>query len=200
MKYLIVIFIWAGFAFSHSLLIDLRFSNWAGRVMGRYYPYYRLIYNLLSLTLFIALLKYSKSLDTELVVKFVNPWTILQYILLLGSGLVIIWAFLSYDALEFIGIRQIIEFGENENTSPKTITYKGLLGVVRHPMYLATIVFMWSLNSTRVDILVHLILTIYLLIGIKLEERKLIKQFGLAYIEYQKKVPALIPFIKGRLY
>lgn len=197
MKYLIVILIWAGFGFIHSLLIDLRFSNWASRVMGRYYAYYRLIYNLLSLTLFITLLKYSRSLDTELVIKFVPPWTILQYILLIASGLMIIWAFLSYDTLEFIGIRQITGGGaRKENTSPKTITNKGLLGVVRHPMYLATIVFMWSLNSTRVDILVHLVLTIYILIGIKLEERKLIKQFGLSYIDYQREVPALIPFTK----
>lgn len=197
MKYLIVILIWAGFGFIHSLMIDFRFSNWVSRVMGRYYAYYRLIYNLLSLALFIILLKYSRSLDTELVIKFVPPWTILQYILLVASGLMIIWAFLSYDTLEFMGIRQITGSGaRTENTSPKSITYKGLLGVVRHPMYLATIVFMWSLNSTRVDILVHLVLTIYILIGIKLEERKLIKQFGLSYIDYQRKVPALIPFTK----
>jgi len=117
--------------------------------------------------------------------------------LLIAAGLMIIWAFLSYDTLEFIGIRQITGVGARmKDTSSKTITYKGLLGVVRHPMYLATIIFMWSLNSTRVDILVHLVLTLYILIGIKLEKRKLIKQFGLSYIDYQKKVPALIPFTK----
>ena len=197
MKYLIVIFIWIGFAFFHSLLIDLRFSDWASRVMGRFFAYYRLMYNLLALILFIALLKYSGSLDTQLVIKFVPPWTILQYILMIASGLIIIWAFLSYDTLEFIGIRQIVGSGvKTENTSPKTITNKGLLGIVRHPMYLGTLVFMWSLNSTRVDILVHFILTIYILIGIKLEERKLVKQFGLSYINYQREVPALIPFPK----
>ena len=195
LKYLIVILIWAGFAFIHSLLIDQRFSNWAKQVMGRYFSYYRLLYNFLSLTLFISLLKYSKSLDTELVIEFQPPWTILQYFLLIGSAFIILWAFLSYDTLEFIGIRQIKDEG-NKGHSSVTITNRGLLGVVRHPMYLATIIFMWSLNSTRVDIVVHLILTIYILIGIKLEERKLINQFGSTYIEYQKKVPALIPFAK----
>ena len=128
MKYLIVILIWSGFAFIHSVLIDLRFSNWASRVMGRYYAYYRLIYNLISLTFFITLLKYSRSLDTELVIKFVPPWAILQYILLIASGLTIIWAFLSYDTLEFIGIRQITGGGaRKENTSPKTLRLKHLL-------------------------------------------------------------------------
>lgn len=196
LNYLIVILIWIGFALIHSILIDLRFSNWASRVMGRYYAYYRFLYNILSLTLFITLLKYSRSLDNEVVIKFTPPWTILQSILLIGSGFMIIWALLSYDILEFVGIRQIREYGKKDDTPSITINTKGLLGMVRHPIYLATLVFMWSLNSTRVDILVHLVLTLYILIGIKLEERKLIKQFGLTYIEYQKKVPALIPFTK----
>ena len=132
-----------------------------------------------------------------MVIKFLPPWTILQQILLIGSGLVIVWAFLSYDFLKFMGIRQILGLWEKENfTQPKTITKKGLLGIVRHPMYLSIIVFMWSLNSTWVDILAHSVLTIYILIGIRLEERKLINELGSAYIKYQKDVPSLIPFSK----
>lgn len=197
MKYLIVALMWIGFGLIHSLLIDLRFSNWAKRVMGRYFAFYRLGYNLLSLFLFSVMIYFTKTVDSELIYEFNPPWTILQLVLLVGSGVVIIWAFLSYDALEFVGIRQLINFGKRKDVYyPKTITKKGLLGVVRHPMYFASIVFIWSLNSTRTDIITHLILTIYILIGIKLEERKLVKEFGSMYIEYQKEVPALIPFTK----
>ena len=71
-----------------------------------------------------------------------------------------------------------------------------LLGIVRHPLYLSTIVFMWSLNSTWADILAHVVLTLYILIGIRLEERKLVIQLGSEYTEYQKDVPSLIPFTK----
>lgn len=197
MKYLIVALLWAGYGAIHSLLISSQFSKWVAKVMRKYFAFYRLAYNLLSLILLIVLLNYSKSLGTELVIKFLPPWIILQQVLLIGSGVVIVWAFLSYDFLEFMGIRQILEFWEKEaSTHPKTITKKGLLGIVRHPMYLATIVFMWSLNSTWVDILVHFVLTIYILIGIRLEERKLVRQLGSGYIEYQNDVPALIPFTK----
>ena len=197
MKYLIVALIWTGFGVIHSILIDLRLSNWAKRVMGKYFAFYRLGYNLLSIVLFSLSLYITKTLDSELIIKFVPPWTILQQVLLIGSGVVIIWAFLSYDALEFVGIRQVMNFGDKKNFAyPKTITKKGLLGIVRHPIYLATIVFIWSLNSTRVDIIAHFVLTIYILIGIRLEERKLVKEFGSAYTQYQKEVPALIPFTK----
>jgi len=197
LKYLIVAFMWTGYGAIHSLLISLQFSKWIAKVMGQYYAFYRLAYNLFSIMLLIVLLKYSNTLGTELVIEFLPPWIILQQVLLIGSGVVIVWAFLSYDSLEFMGIRQILEFRGNMNfTHSKTITKKGLLGIVRHPMYLATIVFMWSLNSTWVDILVHFVLTLYIFIGIRLEERKLVKQLGSAYIEYQNDVPSLIPFTK----
>ena len=39
-------------------------------------------------------------------------------------------------------------------------------------------------------------ITIYILVGIIFEERKLVKQYGTVYIEYRKVVPALIPFAK----
>ncbi len=200
MKYLIVVLMWVGFGLIHSILIDLRFSNWAKQVMGRYFAFYRLGYNLLSLVLFSVLLYIAKTLDSELILKFVPPWAILQQVLLVGSGVVIIWAFLSYDVLEFVGIRQLMDFGKKKDFCySKTITKKGLLGIVRHPIYFATLVFIWSLNSTRVDIVTHLVLTIYILLGIRLEESKLVKEFGFAYTQYQKEVPALIPFTKKRI-
>lgn len=197
MKYLIIVLIWTGFGVVHSALISLKFTNWAKRVIVKYFAFYRLGYNLLSIVLFIILFSITKTLDSELVINFIPPSTILQRLLLITSGVMMIWAFLSYDVLEFAGIRQIINIGNKRGSAqPQIITKNGLLGIVRHPMYLATIVFMWSLDSTRVDVLVHLILTIYIIIGIRLEERKLIRKFGSAYIEYQRDVPALIPFIK----
>ena len=76
------------------------------------------------------------------------------------------------------------------------IKQKGLLGVVRHPMYLALIIYLWMQTFRVVDIIVNIILTIYVIIGTILEEKKLILEFGEAYKQYQKKVPMLIPFTK----
>lgn len=200
LKYLIVALMWSMFGIIHSFLISFRFSNWANRIMGRYFSFYRLLYNLFSLTLFVIILSFTRNLDSKLAIQFSFPWRIIQSLFLLASSVVLIWAFLSYDSLEFIGVRQIIDHSKkNDVAHPKTITKKGLLGIVRHPMYLATILFMWSLDSTRVDVLTHIVLTLYILVGIILEERKLVKQFGSEYIEYQKVVPALIPFPKKKI-
>ncbi len=39
-------------------------------------------------------------------------------------------------------------------------------------------------------------ITAYMLIGSWFEEQKLLRQFGEAYAEYQKKTPAFIPRLK----
>jgi protein-S-isoprenylcysteine O-methyltransferase Ste14 len=45
-------------------------------------------------------------------------------------------------------------------------------------------------------IIVNIVLTIYIIMGTILEERKLVSEFGDAYVKYQQEVPMLIPFIK----
>jgi len=49
-----------------------------------------------------------------------------------------------------------------------------------------------------VDIVVNIILTVYVIIGSILEEKKLILEFGDAYKKYQDDVPMLIPFTKRK--
>jgi len=37
-------------------------------------------------------------------------------------------------------------------------------------------------------------MTLYILVGVWLEERDLLRRFGAAYVEYRQRVPALIPW------
>ena len=68
---------------------------------------------------------------------------------------------------------------------------------VRHPLYLGTFITIWAgfLLLPLISLLIsNAIITIYTLIGIELEEKKLILEFGEDYREYQNRVPRLIPF------
>jgi len=49
------------------------------------------------------------------------------------------------------------------------------------------------------DIVVNIVLTVYIIIGTILEEKKLVLEYGETYIQYQKEVPMLIPFIKAKV-
>ena len=63
-------------------------------------------------------------------------------------------------------------------------------------MYLCLIIYLWSQTFRLIDIVVNSILTVYVLIGTILEEKKLVLEFGDYYIKYQQEVPMLIPFTK----
>ncbi len=117
-------------------------------------------------------------------------------VLLLGSA---VWLFFlggrHYDALQFLGIKQI-----QEGTSNKVLTdtgeldTSGILGITRHPWYLAAILFIWARQLDVSAILVNIILTAYLIVGTYLEEKKLIGEFGEQYMTYQDRVSMLLPY------
>ena len=69
---------------------------------------------------------------------------------------------------------------------------------VRHPLYFATIVVilgLFLLMPTQKMLLTLGIAYSYILIGYRLEERKLVAIFGAEYLAYQLRVKALIPYL-----
>ena len=72
----------------------------------------------------------------------------------------------------------------------------GIHKIVRHPLYAGTFMFIWGLLIALpyLSLLIaDVIITVYTLIGLKLEEKKLEKEYGAAYKLYKQKVPMLIP-------
>jgi protein-S-isoprenylcysteine O-methyltransferase Ste14 len=113
-------------------------------------------------------------------------------------GLAVLLFFLGgshYDARQFLGIKQIREGTlNNVITNTGELSTSGVLGITRHPWYLASILFIWARQLDVSAILVNIILTSYLIVGTYLEEKKLIGEFGEKYLAYQKKVSMLIPY------
>ncbi|NWF89440.1 MAG: protein-S-isoprenylcysteine methyltransferase [Ignavibacteriaceae bacterium] len=200
MEYLIICSLWIAYCAFHSFLISIKFTNIVSRVLKNYYAFYRLFYIIISLVLLIPLIQYSDSLSGKILVEYSSPWSAVRIVLMYGSLLLFFWAFFfDYDALSFFGIRQIMNFGKTSVVNASdTIKKKGLLGIIRHPMYLALIVYLWTQTFQLKDILINTILTAYVIIGTYLEERKLVLEFGDAYVKYQHEVPMLIPFIKPK--
>jgi methanethiol S-methyltransferase len=198
MKYLLIALLWIAYCALHSYLISTGFTNLMSRLLKKYYAFYRLFYVLISLFLLIPLLNYTGQLDNKVIINYGPYIDFLRYLLISGSLLMFFWAFFfDYDSLSFFGIRQIIHMGSNNKTNPPgEIKSKGLLGIMRHPMYLALIIYLWCQTHKLADILVNIILTGYVIIGTLLEEKKLVLEFGESYIKYQKEVPMLIPFTK----
>jgi protein-S-isoprenylcysteine O-methyltransferase Ste14 len=80
---------------------------------------------------------------------------------------------------------------------PEKLVVSGLNRYVRHPLYFATLLLLLGYflrQPDRSHAITAALGLAYLLIGTRLEERKLVATFGQAYRDYQQKVPMLIPF------
>ena len=198
MKYIILSLVWAGYCALHSFLISIRFTNVLTRLLKNYYAFYRLFYVLFSFVLLVLVINYTSKVDNEIIITYAPPWSIIRYALMWGALLMFFWAFFfNYDSLSFFGIRQILHLGKVKNINPSEgLKKNGLLGITRHPMYLALIIYLLCQNFRMADIVVNIVLIIYVIIGTKLEEKKLVLEFGDTYIKYQQEVPMLIPFTK----
>lgn len=200
MEYMFAVSLWIGYCALHSYLISIGFTNLMIRVLRNYYAFYRLSYNLISLVLLIPLIKYTGQADTRIIITYEYPLSIVRYALIAGSLAMFLYAFFfNYDSLSFFGIRQIINFKKTKHLDSSTdIRRNGLLGIIRHPMYLALTIFLWCQSFRMMDIMINVVLTMYIVIGTKLEEKKLVLEYGDTYIKYQQEVPMLIPFTKTR--
>lgn len=201
MKYLFIALVWTGYCSLHSYLISIRFTTLMTRLLKDYYAFYRLAYVVISFVLLVPLVKFTTQLNDPVIVTYGFPLSIVRYVLISGSLLMFFWAFFfDYDSASFFGIRQILNFGRIKKKDPsEIIKKKGLLGIIRHPMYFALIIYLWCQTFRLSDIVVNTVLTLYIFIGTRLEENKLLMEFGDPYIKYQHEVPMIIPFIKRRV-
>lgn len=200
MKYILIGLGWTGYCALHSYLISIGFTNRMTRWLKKYYAFYRIFYVLLSLVLLIPLINYTAQSDSEIIITYGQPWNIVRVLVLCGSLAIFFWAFfISYDSLAFWGIRPIIKFWKIKTTDPSDeINKNGLLGIIRHPMYFALIIYLWCQTYKISDLVVNTVLTIYIFIGTILEEKKLVLKFGETYIKYQQEVPMVIPFTRRK--
>ena len=143
MEYLLIALMWAGYCLLHSFLISIRFTDLMTRLLKNYYAFYRIFYVFISLILLIPLISYTAQLDNNVIIIYGLPLNIVRYVLISGSLLIFFWAFFfNYDSLSFLGIRQILNFRKINKTNPsEEIKKSGLLGIIRHPMYLALIIY-----------------------------------------------------------
>jgi methanethiol S-methyltransferase len=199
-KYLIIVLLWTGYCTLHSYLISIRVTNTMKHQLGKYYAFYRLFYVFISTVLLIPIFSYVSQTDQHVIITYGPILNFSRYVLISGSFFVFFWAFfIDYDFLSFVGIRQILNLGKNGKTIHSIeLKRKGLLGIIRHPMYLAAIILLWCMTFKVSDIVANIVLTIYFIIGTMLEEKKLVLEFGDCYIKYQQEVPMLIPFTKSK--
>ena len=178
----------------HSLLASIGVKNFLRRLLGdRFMKFYRLLYNVFAVVSITPVVYLMISLPDETLYQIPTPW---NYFMLTGQGLSVLFLFvavLQTDLLSFAGLRQLVQ----EEKAGNLVT-SGLYRSVRHPLYTFSLLILWLSPSMSMNsFIVYAALTVYILIGIAFEERKLLREFGQAYAEYRSSTPMLIPGLRN---
>lgn len=175
----------------HSLLAARGCKAWIARRWPQLMPRYRLLYNVLALLLLIPLGWLLWQWPGELVWQ--RP-TLLRW---LGDGVALVallgfaHSLSSYDLSRFSGTRQWRQAQLDVDADQLQIGFWHRF--VRHPWYSFGLVIIWTRDMNAAQLLLYTLVSLYLVVGSRLEEKKLVAQFGERYRRYAKRVPGLVP-------
>ncbi len=184
--------VWGGYFLLHSLLASLRVKRWvAGRWPDRM-PLYRLFFNAAATLLLIPPLWLTFSLRGPYYWQWSGGWWWLANGLALAAVLGVFWSLRHYDSGEFLGTRQWRR-GERSVEDQERFHVSDLHRFVRHPWYSLSLVMVWTRDMDLSFLVSAILITLYFVVGSRLEERKLITYHGETYRRYRRRVPGLIP-------
>jgi protein-S-isoprenylcysteine O-methyltransferase Ste14 len=191
-SFFIILLAFALYGLVHSWLASMRFKQWLRGKLGEPWVqrYYRLVFNILGTVTLLPILWLAAVLPDRLVYVIPYPWRWLSYA---GQvlGIWILWASLRQTGtMDFLGLRQIVQ---PEAKAP-ALTVGGMYARMRHPLYTGSMLALWLLPQITSNLLaLNLGISLYFWIGAIFEERKLARQFGQAYKDYQARTPMFVP-------
>jgi methanethiol S-methyltransferase len=190
---LLLSFAWLLYGAIHSLMAGNLCKNLIVKILDKNAHFYRLIYNI------IAFLSLIPVLYLQFSTEIVSLWQVSNHQQIIGKFICIFGAIIIATALEGYDLAEFSGIGFKKKNEEKILKTNGLLEYVRHPIYFGILLLIWGLfisdASTR-SLAGAIAVTIYLLVGIYFEEKKLVSVFGEKYQKYQKQTPMLVPFLK----
>jgi protein-S-isoprenylcysteine O-methyltransferase Ste14 len=186
--------VWAAWGALHSGMISIAAHRWVERRARWLAAYYRIAFNAVSIAAIIPVIAYELSPRGRPVFGWPGAWVIGKYAMWLAAATLFVLGAMQYDLLRVAGLRQVLEKGSADSSSIcRGLCKDGVLGFVRHPWYAAAILILWARNLDSVWLVTSSVLTVYVIVGTILEERKLVLEFGDEYRLYQREVSMLFP-------
>jgi len=185
--------LWAAYCGLHSLLATFAVKRLVSRVVPALAGWYRAAYSLFALLTLIPLLGLMERLGGEPI--WLTP-SALKWTLLPLAGLVIAWSLRDYPVGEFLGLRPApLEVPGEAGAGGPGVAF--VLGVphrfVRHPWYASALAVIWVRDMDQAQLVSAACWSLYILVGLRLEEARLEALIGEPYRLYRERVPALVP-------
>jgi protein-S-isoprenylcysteine O-methyltransferase Ste14 len=111
------------------------------------------------------------------------------------SGAGMLWVMPKGAAGALLGYHAAVAHLRSRADSPIPLFTEGAYRWVRHPLYLLTLAMLWASPRLTADRLVlDVLFTLWVVLGIRWEERDLLHGYGEAYAQYRRQVPMLLPW------
>ncbi len=177
--------LWITYAALHSLLA----ANATKAAVARYWPglakYYRLAFNGLAVLLLAPPLALLYGRDWTPLWSWPGAWAWLSHAAALLAVLGFWHSSRHYNMADFLGFKA--------STAASALCISPWHRHVRHPWYALALLLIWTRPMDSGFLLTAALLTLYFVVGSRLEERKLAELYGAAYRDYCARVPGLVP-------
>ncbi|GAB4570246.1 MAG: isoprenylcysteine carboxylmethyltransferase family protein [Anaerolineae bacterium] len=186
----------------HSLLAARPLKNRIRNIIGerRFEGFYRLAYNVIAALTFVPVALVMLLMPSRVLWEIPMPWAFGAMLLQVVGVVGLVAAVLQADPLRFAGIKQAIAYfnGDPLPLPPEPLQTSGFYGLVRHPLYFFSLLFLWP-TPVMTDAYLSFAFgaTLYFIVGSLLEERRLLREFE-TYATYRQRVPWLLPWPRRR--
>lgn len=111
-----------------------------------------------------------------------------------GGWVIVLAALWAVGSAALFGLDRACAAAHDRALPEPELAVRGIYRQIRHPLYLGTALALWAAPDMSLG---HLLLatsmTLYLAIGLVLEERDLVRLHGAAFLAYREAVPAWLP-------